>query len=110
HPRVGIGAVRLRPIHRNSQAQPLAKSPMDDARARRSTALTLSGNVMSPHPRRSGVAAALFATLALAGCSGGATVNKPLSASALSQDANGPISQGGYRIASLEGNHAPELL
>src|SRR5215471_2955899 len=46
----------------------------------------------------------------LACCSGIATMNRPLAPEALSQDANGPISKGGYRLASLNGNQTPETL
>ena len=60
--------------------------------------------------RKSGIAVALLAAFALTGCAGVATMNKPLPAQALSQDPNGPISQGGYRIASLAGEHSPETL
>jgi NTE family protein len=54
--------------------------------------------------------AALLAALALAGCAGVATMNKPLPASALSPDQSGPISRGGYHITSVGGDHSRDLL
>ncbi len=53
-------------------------------------------------PRKGGIAAALLAASLLAGCAGGtAMVNKPLSPGMLLNDSSGPISRGGYRLATL---------
>jgi NTE family protein len=51
--------------------------------------------------RFGGTAAALLAALILAGCAGTATINKPLPPELLLNDGSGPISRGGYRLATL---------
>jgi NTE family protein len=60
--------------------------------------------------RRHGLAAVVFAVLALAGCVGGGTavMNKPLSPSVLVGD--GPISRGGYRVAGVHGTQSSNTI
>ena len=57
----------------------------------------------------SNAAAALLATVLLAGCAGTATMNKPLSRAALNEN-NTAISKGGYRLFSLSDSGSPEVL
>jgi NTE family protein len=50
---------------------------------------------------KGGIAVALLIAFGLAGCAGTATMNKPLSPDMLLNDGSGPISRGGYRLATL---------